>query len=239
VRAIAAVLAMVLQAPPGAEGDFARTVELMTVQAEDERRIRLVRSAVALGVGSSSIVVGAYVYTTRGEVGPTVHRAAIVQMLGGSGVVVESLIRIARPGPLQVLTRHPAFLRMSDGTATPLDVDHFEQRFLELAREAKIERRVVGSLNLAGGLAILVLGSVLLFQPDVADRPEGESILGASMLTSGLSYAAAGVFGIVLPSEAERAARAYVATRRWATPPTAATPRIGVGMGGITLTHRF
>src|SRR5688572_23175007 len=107
--------------PDAREGT--RTARLIAAHAETERRDRFVRGSVRLAIGSAGVAIGAYAYAALGASGPTVERAAVVQMLGGSGVVLESLISIARPGPLQVLASDPAVVRLRVGGAAFVDLE--------------------------------------------------------------------------------------------------------------------
>ncbi|MEM6293074.1 MAG: hypothetical protein AAGA54_17490 [Myxococcota bacterium] len=205
-------------------------VKLLQQHAKTARRERLVRGGVGIGLASIQLGLGIYGQVELGDETGT-QRAAIGQLVAGSVSLVNGLVQVAVPSPIERLRRSEATRQVADAPRDAEAVDVLRETWADAANKAKRRRRVSGGLTLGLGALVGVIASVRL-----ADSTGSERQWAFSTVTSSLGMVGAGIAAVVLPSEDERSYAAFDASHPRRPKPAV---RVGVGPRGLSLSGRF
>jgi hypothetical protein len=237
----AALVALLLLRAGGARADgadenrAARVGQLLGVYADAERHDRLMLGGTGLFASSLTIGIGAYLLAERQQYGPNyVALAGWLDAGPPEYTFVRSLVYLFVPGSMETLQHHfsAALLAGSDAALGELEV-----AWLRAARRARTWRYVNTAIyGLFAGITLGYGGYLLFSRPLDTPVQEGQYIIGAELLVTGLGHTAHALHDAFLPSAVERAWRAYAAGLAPATRPyVTISPFVVVGAGAAVV----
>lgn len=181
--------------------------------ASHEFRDRVVSGGLAIAGGGARVGIGAYGLAAFDD--EVVRRSAIMAVVGGSRSLVSGTFQVSRRGPLERLSRGPEVARLEGGeTVSSANILAVERAWAEAARRARKGRIVRSSLQTAGGVVSSTFGVVALAQGGAAGAGDGgKTVVGATLLASGIASFATAIRGWLVPSATEQGWTLYRAQR--------------------------
>lgn len=208
---------------------------LIEHDARRERRWRLTGGALQVSAGALQAGMGVYVLVGVPADVDSVDISGILNTAAGSGLVLQGILSLARRGPLEAMVREPEYERAKGSAEGHAWI---ERRLERAARRGRLERRVVGTLSLAGGLTIIGLGINNLVDDNLRAKP-AQVVLGAAEVGAGLGFTSLGIRELAVPSLAEHALAAWNDGASRTKTSRASSIAISPTLSGVQVSGRF